>query len=67
MTLMMNPKKELYKAKSFDGKEVIGEVVNDGLDYYIKEDLGYGTSLVKVFPITIEKIGDDLLNEDSKI
>ena len=56
MTLMMNPNKELYKAKSFDGKEVIGEVVNDGLDYYIKEDLGYGTSTVKVFPITIEKI-----------
>lgn len=48
MPLMMNPKKELYKAKSLDGKEVIGEVVNDGLDYYIKEDLGwnfYGKSI----------------------
>lgn len=59
MPLMMNPKKELYKAKSLDGKEVIGEVVNDGLDYYIKEDLGYGTSTVKVFPNTIEKVESD--------
>lgn len=64
MPLMMNPKKELYKAKSLDGKEVKGELAYDGLSCFIIERFPYGTSTVRVDPNTIEKVEADA---DSKI
>lgn len=59
MPLMMNPKKELYKAKTFDGKEVKGELAYDGLSFFIIERFPYGTSTVLVDPNTIEKVESD--------
>ena len=63
MPLMMNPKKELYKAKSLDGKEVKGELAYDGLSCFIIEKWPYGTSTVSVDPHTIEKVEADADSE----
>ena len=57
----------VYRAKSItSGYDVTGELVADGLNYYIREDFGYGTSLVLVDQNTIEKVetGGNINDED---
>ena len=57
----------VYRAKSIiSGYDVTGELVVDGLNYYIREDFGYGTSLVLVDQNTIEKVetGGNTNDED---
>lgn len=49
---------DIYKAKTFDGKEVKGELAYDGLSCFIIEKWPYGTSTVRVDPNTVEKVED---------
>ncbi len=41
---------DIYKAKTFDGKEIQGELKYDGLSCYIEVDYGYGSATVRVNP-----------------
>ena len=48
-----------YEAKTLGGKIVQGELVYDGLEMYIIEDLGYGKSMVQCVPGSEKELKDD--------
>lgn len=48
-----------YEATSLGGKKIQGELVYEGLDMYIVEDHGYGTSMVQCVPGTERELKDD--------
>lgn len=49
--------KEVFEGKTIgENKIVKGELIVDGLKYYIRHHIGYGTSTVAVYPNSIRKV-----------
>lgn len=48
-----------YKAETTNGKEVVGELIYEGLTPYIQQDFEFGMMMVKVVPDSIQEVEDD--------
>ncbi|MDX8417386.1 hypothetical protein [Absicoccus intestinalis] len=52
--------KEAFEGKMIGTNEIVrGELIINGLIYWIRSDLGYGTSTVAVYPDSVRKVDTD--------